>query len=314
MIRAILSRKRSRRALARLVCLGFLLAPSLARAQLIYEPQFSNIVTVDPQTGNTVTRGPALSAHLGVSATDILGHRIFYEATVGSGNVLAIFHTDNPSLTDQVPLSGPLAFMAFDPVTQLVFGARYDQVVSISPTTGSETPIVATSPTPYLSTGVLDSVNRKLYFFASGPSFTGTVLRTVNLQNNLVTDTPLPNNYAFLEFDQATGRLITARGNDIVAIDPANGAESVIAAVPVNLFGYVSAFDPIQRRLFFTGSVGSQSYLVTFNLQEITFSQVPSPSPAFLEYSFDISAIPVSPLWVIIGLAAVLGAIGMRRI
>ena len=177
-------------------------------------------------------------------------------------------------------------------------------------------PIVATSTSAYLNTGVLDSANRKLYFFATGPapSFTGTVLRTVNLQNNVVTDSPLPNSYGFLEFDQATGRLIAARGSDIVAIDPTNGAESLIAAAPVTVFGYVSAFDPIQRRLFFTGSIGSQSYLVAFNLQQNTFSQVSSQATAFLEYSFDISAIPVSSLWAVIGLAAVLSAIGMRRI
>jgi len=203
--------------------------------------------------------------------------------------------------------------MAFDPVTGRIFGARSDLVVSIDPSTGSESTVATISPAPYLSMGVLDVSGRKLYFFATGPMLTGTVLRTVNLNTGSVVDVPLPSSYGFVEWDSATGKLIAASGNAIVSIDPATGSQTLLAATPVVLFGYVSAFDPITRRLFFLGSVGASAYLVTFNLTTRTFSQTPFSDAAFLEYSFDVAAIPDLRLWSLVLLGATLVLIALSR-
>jgi len=67
-----------------MACALVLGGAATGRAQLIYAVPGSNVVSVDPVTGTQVTSAAALTAHLGVSAIDVAGHRLFYEATAGS--------------------------------------------------------------------------------------------------------------------------------------------------------------------------------------------------------------------------------------
>src|SRR5713101_1356282 len=124
-------------------------AATLAEAQLLYSVFGTNVVSIDPLTGTQVARGPALIAHLGIHAIDLVGRRLFYEATAGSASVLSIFDL-NTNTTTQVPLASSFGFMAFDPVTGRIYGVQGFQVVSVDPASGIST-VLATSPSnPYL--------------------------------------------------------------------------------------------------------------------------------------------------------------------
>jgi len=58
-----------------------------------------------------------------------------------------------------------------------------------------------------------------------------------------------------------------------------------------------------------------QTYIVTFNLATSAFTQTPlagGGTPVFLEYSFDVAAIPTFQGWVLILLAATLVVVALR--
>lgn len=259
-------------------------------AQQIVSMSGLDIVGVDPVTGSVTVLGrPATHpSHIGVSSFDFVGRRLFYFGANPPASVTDRLVTFNLStgIASEVIVPGVLPYFAeYDPASGRVLAPSGPNVISIEPTTGA-TAIVGPLPLP-VSQGesTYDPVGRRLFYLGLNRSDPSTPrLATVDVAAGTGSQVPVPGVFGFIEFDPATGRVLASRPPQLVSIDPATGASSVIGILSLNPH-LGSTFDPANRRLFYLGTNSSDTQLVMFDLGMGSSRQLLAPGLfVFAEY------------------------------
>jgi DNA-binding beta-propeller fold protein YncE len=174
-----------------------------------------------------------------------------------------------------------------------IFVGGQQQVVSIDPATGATSPLFTfPAGSPDMTVVGVDPVEQRL-FLEAFVNFGDIRLFVLNLRTNTLTETPFrtdnPKDYVY---DPAT-RTLLALGfftgqQQIVRIDPATGATTLVMTLPNAIGMDLAAFDPLQQRLFLQGFVNfGDIRLYIANLGSGTLTETPFQRDNPLQYLFD---------------------------
>ena len=89
-----------------------------ARADSIYANAGSAIVAIDPGTGPESTLNSAPSGFQGISTFDVVGRRLLYTTSTGTGTALVSVNIDARTVTE-LALPHFYAFVEFDAVSEI---------------------------------------------------------------------------------------------------------------------------------------------------------------------------------------------------
>ena len=168
-----------------------------ARADSIYANAGGSIIKIDPATGAESTLASAPGPFQGISTFDLVGRRLLYTASTGTGTALVSVNVDTGSVS-QVALPGFYGFIEFDSVTRRIYASTGSAIVAIDPGTGTQSTLNS-APNGFQGISTFDVVGRRLLYTTS--TGTGTALVSVNIDARTVTEFALPHFYAFVEFD-----------------------------------------------------------------------------------------------------------------
>jgi len=307
-----------------IVALTLASVPAMLAAQQLVSANGLDIVSIDPVTGSmTVLGRPARRPCCdGVSPYDLAGRRLFYFSAppLASTDRLVTFNVATRIASETVVQGVVPYFAEYDPASGrvLVPSDNLTDLLSIEPTTGTAV-IVGPLPLPVtaLSQGesTYDAAGRRLFYLGITRSDPSTPrLATFNVVAGTGSEVPVSGPvFGFIEYDMATRRVLASRGPELISIDPATGASSVIGLLPVRA-SLGSTYDPVNRRLFYLGDSTSAEgrTLGMFDLATGRSSQVPVPGASiFVEYDAVHAAVPALQSFLLIFLLAVLVIIGL---
>jgi hypothetical protein len=174
--------------------------------------------------------------------------------------------------------------LAFSLSAQQLYGfGEGNKIVSIDPTTGASTAIVATGSGGAQASSAADLGGRRIFFLGNMDGV--LTLMTFSAGSGSVTQVPLPSGTPFLEYDPVTRLLYGFGTTTLISIDPSTGAVTQLAAVALDgIFGGVSTFDPVGRRVIFAGLLGGTPTLFTYSIGSNAVSHVSFPEASSIEY------------------------------
>src|SRR5438093_6006317 len=128
----------------------------------IYASTGSAIVAIDPATGAESTLNSAPNGFQGISTFDVVGRRLLYTASTGTGTALVSVNVDTGSVS-QVALPGFYGFIEFDSVTRMIYASTGSAIVAIDPGTGTQSTLNS-APNGFQGISTFDVVGRRLLY------------------------------------------------------------------------------------------------------------------------------------------------------